>query len=171
MRFQADALRGYISISRDGVSFDLHWIYGDHRLVPSSNRDQCHLPSARVLTSNGRHLIYYESCPSPHETRKMLPCTINLVSYRQDGLLYLEASDGEGEVVTHWFIIEGDSLMLNVDRANTTLDWHVKVGLFEVSGKDNNVVRELEGYLAENTLALDPGKDIESSVSNTFNKL
>ena len=114
----SDALRVYQATSRDGVAWDLGWIYQGERLVRDT-KDRCHLPAAQLVTTETEHRLYYESCPSPHERRKAVPCTIDLVSYQLDGLAFLAVEQGSiwGEVTTWPFEVASNASRLVLNAA------------------------------------------------------
>ena len=110
-------------MSRDGLHFDLRWIYsGEARATPPHHTPPYSLagcikvlvqpdaegkprngsgahdfqsmrPAAQFVTHNDQHWLYYESCPNQHERRYLGGCHIRLATFRLDGLSFLAPKD------------------------------------------------------------------------------
>ena len=129
----ADVTRIYLGTSRDGIHFDLRWIYSGEALIKPDAQGrprngsgefdfQSMRPGAQFVTHKEEHWLYYESCPHQHERRYLGGCQIRLAKFRLDGLSYLApklregrgGEEGEGHVTTRAFRLDGTGLELNV---------------------------------------------------------
>jgi len=126
----ADVTRIYYGSSRDGIHFDLRWIYAGEWLVGPDQHGkprngasydyQSMRPAAQLVTHGGLHWLYYESCPNQHERRYLGGCEIRLARFQRDMLSYLAShSPGWGSVVTKAFRVEGSRLEVGVNVAST----------------------------------------------------
>lgn len=157
----ADVTRIYLGTSRDGVHFDLRWIYNGQFLIKSdpkgrprrnSTQDyQSMRPAAQFVSHAGQHWLYYESCPHQHERRYLGGCEIWLARFRKDGLAYLAAANEQwGHVTTRKFVLRGSRLELNVQLLNAR--GSVKVAVLDASGK------AIPGYSCQDTIRVRSGQ-------------
>lgn len=122
---RGDVNRIYISTSRDGIHFDLRWIYASQPLhSPDEGQWNSGVisPAAQFVTFGGFHWVYYRACGVGHDTLYLQPeandtCAIGLMKYRQDGLAHLTTTKADiwSIVRTRWFRLQGQDLIVNVD--------------------------------------------------------
>ena len=168
-----DALRVYLATSRDAINYDLSFIYSGGKPMiepgPKGSFDSvCHLPSSQFVTTEDQHWLYYEGCPSGHETQKKYPCKIGLVKFRLDGFGFVSPRGRAwGNVVTRPFRVAGSSLRLNVAEAEGPLHkggcltddlYDVRVSFVFVTED-----RELAGFGRLDGVRVEPG--INSTVT------
>ncbi len=117
-RHERDILNFYIAASRDGVNFDLRWVYQEKPLVPRGpdgtfDKDGI-CPPSQLVTWKDLHWIYYGGLNERHycPDREM---GIGLATVRLDGMIYLAADSSGGVVVTRPFLLEGERLEVNLD--------------------------------------------------------
>jgi len=117
----------YFATSRDGVGWDLHWVYAEQPLVPRGpqgawDKDMI-FPVTNIVTHDDRHWIYYGGNNERHGCAEKdiwfgRQGSIGLAHLRLDGFAALEAGDDAGTVTTRPFQLEGKHLELNVDAKN-----------------------------------------------------
>jgi hypothetical protein len=113
----------YFATSRDGVGWDLHWVYAGQPLVPRGpagawDKDMI-FPVTNIVTHDDRHWIYYGGNNERHGCAEKdiwfgRQGSIGLAHLRLDGFAALEAGDTEGTLTTHPFVLAGKHLELNV---------------------------------------------------------
>jgi len=166
-RPDADSLRVYLAPSRDGVNYDLSFLYAGTPLIqpglPGEFDSACHLPASQFVTTAGEHWVYYEGCPSRHEIQKQKPCSIGLLRFRLDGMAYLAASSpgtmAWAELVSRPFVVAGGTLRLNVAvdpaaAADAEAVYDVRVALIQPEGDPRE---ELPGFGWDDCLPVAPG--------------
>jgi len=102
----------YISTSRDGVSWNFHWVYAGQPLVPRGpargwDKDMI-FPTSCVITHRDKHWIYYGGNNERHGTAEkgvwfVRQGGIGLAWLRVDGFVALEADRQGGTVITKPF--------------------------------------------------------------------
>jgi len=129
---QGDVNRIYVGTSRDGINFDLRWIYAAqplHEPEPLDWDRGVTTPAAEFVTAHGYHWLYYRGCSKTHDRcgdcmrNKWLHntschgCHVGLLKFRQDGMLHLSTSSAAawGTVTTRWFILRGRQIEVNVE--------------------------------------------------------
>jgi hypothetical protein len=121
-RHERDVMNFYIATSRDGDSWDMHWVYAGQPLVPRGpdgafDKDIL-LPASTIVTHADKHWIYYAGANERHGNEQVKfdrKHAIGLATLRLDGFVGLSAGESEGTVVTKPFKLEGDKLLVNVD--------------------------------------------------------
>ncbi len=121
-RHERDVMNFYIATSRDGDSWDMHWVYASQPLVPRGpdgafDKDIL-LPASTIVTHSDKHWIYYAGANERHGNEQVKfdrKHAIGLATLRLDGFVGLSAGEHEGTVVTKPFKLEGDQLLVNVD--------------------------------------------------------
>lgn len=115
-----DTTRIYWGTSRDGLHFDLRWIYAGKQLVPvdetlDESNHQSLRAATQIVTTEKHHWVYFESCTEPHETRWKGGCTIQAGRFRRDGMAYLTSrvAGQWGRLVTRPFIVNGTQLLVD----------------------------------------------------------
>ena len=115
-------MRIYLGTSRDGLNFDLRYIYAGLPLVePGKTGDfdnMVQLSASQFVTHDDQHWLYYKGCPRGHAdwSSAQIECKIGLVRFEQDALLYLEPADsGWGVVITKQFVLEGSKLFIHLN--------------------------------------------------------
>jgi hypothetical protein len=115
-RHERNVLSFYIATSRDGDDWDLSWVYAEKPLVPrgpdgSFDKDWVQ-PSSLFITHADRHWIYYAGSKERHG---MSPYeqSIGAATFRLDGLVFLQAADEPGTLVTKPFVLEGKDIAIN----------------------------------------------------------
>ncbi len=150
-RHERDVMNFYIATSRDGDSWDMHWVYEGQPLVPRGpdgafDKDII-LPASTIVTHADQHWIYYAGANERHgneQVRFDRKHAIGLATMRLDGFVGLSAGAIEGTVVTRPFRLEGDRLLVNVDAANG----EVWVDVLDETGQP------LAGYSAEEAVSV-----------------
>ncbi|MBM4068706.1 MAG: hypothetical protein FJ271_07145 [Planctomycetes bacterium] len=134
-RHERDVMNFYMATSRDGDSWDLHWVYAGKPLVPrgpagSFDMDMV-FPSSTVVTHQDEHWLYYAGANERHGTYETKPPVlferqeaIGLAKLRLDRFVCLDATDKPGSVTTRPFVLEGKQLQLNVEapRGEVTVE-------------------------------------------------
>ena len=131
-RHERDVMNYYIATSRDGDSWDMHWVYAGQPLVPRGpdgafDKDIV-MPSSTIVTHGDRHWIYYAGANERHGSEQVRfdrTHAIGVATLRLDGFVSLAADEIEGTVVTRPFKLEGDKLMVNVDARDGTVSVEV----------------------------------------------
>ena len=121
-RHERDVMNFYIATSRDGDSWDMHWVYSGQPLVPRGpdgafDKDLL-LPASTIVTHADKHWLYYAGANERHGNEQIKfdrQHAIGLAMLRLDGFVGLAAGEIEGTVVTKPFKLEGNKLMVNVD--------------------------------------------------------
>lgn len=121
-RHERDVMNFYIATSRDGDSWDMHWVYAGQPLVPRGpdgafDKDIV-LPASTIVTHADKHWIYYAGANERHGNEQVKfdrKHAIGLATLRLDGFLGLSAGENAGTVVTKPFKLEGNALLVNVD--------------------------------------------------------
>jgi hypothetical protein len=123
---EGDALRLYLVTSRDGIHFDLDWIYAGQRWM---RKRQCgsEIPAAQILTINGAHHVYYECRKGVHDEaskhgkqgqngRWGFPAEVYLARFVQDRMVGWKPSGGRSDdsraiLATNSFVYDGELLV------------------------------------------------------------
>ena len=121
-RHERDVMNFYIATSRDGDSWDMHWVYAGQPLVPRGpdgafDKDIV-LPASTIVTHADKHWIYYAGANERHGNEQVKfdrKHAIGLATLRLDGFVGLSAGENEGTVVTKPFKLDGNKLLVNVD--------------------------------------------------------
>jgi hypothetical protein len=114
----------YFASSRDGIGWDLHWVYAGAPLIPRGpqgawDKDMI-FPVTNIVTHDDRHWIYYGGNNERHGCAEKniwfgRQGSIGLAQLRLDGFAALEAGDGAGTLTTRPFKLDGKHLELNVE--------------------------------------------------------
>ena len=71
--FKRDCVTVHLTVSVDGVGWDLDWMYQGHQLLPASDRPSWDsgtlLPAAQLLTVHGKHWLYYMGVNERHDSQ------------------------------------------------------------------------------------------------------
>jgi hypothetical protein len=120
-RHDEDFMAFYIGTCRDGLNFDKSWIYAREPLVPRGpagafDKDGVKPPAA-IVTYKDEHWIYYSGMSERHYAygREM---EIGLAKLPLDRFISQQAEDELGTITTKPFVLEGDSLQVNVDATD-----------------------------------------------------
>ena len=140
----------YIATSRDGDSWDAHWVYAGQPLIPrgpdgSFDKDIL-LPASTIVTHDDKHWLYYAGANERHGNEQVKfdrKHAIGLATLRLDGFVGLRADEMAGTIVTKPFRLEGPELMVNVDAR----DGEVSVEVLDETGQP------LPGYAGDEVLA------------------
>lgn len=123
-RHERDVMNFYIATSRDGDSWDLHWVYCDQPLIPRGSDGTFDkdiiLPASSIVTHADQHWIYYAGANERHGNELVKfdrQHAIGLATLRLDGFVGLGAGEVEGIVVTKPFQLDGNRLFVNVDAS------------------------------------------------------
>jgi hypothetical protein len=113
----------YFATSRDGVGWNLHWVYAGRPLVPRGpsgawDKDMI-FPVTNIVTRDDRHWIYFGGNNERHGCAEQdiwfkRQGSIGLAHLRLDGFVRLQAGDSPGTMTTRPFVLEGTNLELNV---------------------------------------------------------
>ena len=123
-RHEENILNFYIGTSRDSDSWDLDWVYSDKPLIsrgPDGSFDKDMIkPASQIVTWDDQHWLYYYGANERHGLQRQ--AAIGLSTLRLDGFICLEAIGDEwGQITTKPFILEGDTLQINVEAAEGAL--------------------------------------------------
>ncbi len=146
-RHQRDVMNYYIATSRDGISWDLNWVYNGQPLVPRGpakafDKDLI-MPASTIITHQGKHWIYYGGANERHGTPEVVfqrDHAIGLATLRRDGFVALRAGNQPGIVITKPFKLIGDRLSVNVDAGMG----EIRVEVLDVHGQP------IPGYTGNN---------------------
>ncbi len=146
-RHQRDVMNYYIATSRDGISWDLNWVYNGQPLVPRGpakafDKDLI-MPASTIITHQGKHWIYYGGANERHGTPEVVfqrDHAIGLATLRRDGFVALRAGHQPGIVITKPFKLIGDRLSVNVDAGMG----EIRVEVLDVHGQP------IPGYTGNN---------------------
>jgi len=132
----ADVERIYLATSRDGLNYDLTWIYAEQPLFSpgtyGSFDNGTMFPSSQFVSYKDEHYIFYKGCPHGHENRPPkgeANCQIGVVRFDLDSLAYLVPKDTEewSTVTTKQFKLEGDELEVNVGMLSSSGELVVEI--------------------------------------------
>lgn len=120
-RHDRDVMNFYIATSRDGDSWDLHWVYASQPLIPRGSdgafdKDLL-IPASTIVTHDDKHWLYYAGANERHGTPEVhfdRTHAIGLATLPLDRFVGLQAKDA-GTVVTRPFKLEGNHLQVNLD--------------------------------------------------------
>jgi len=121
-RHERNLLEFYIATSRDGDSWDLHWVYEGKPMIPRGgdgawDKDMI-IPGSAVITHEDKHWLYYDGYNERHgvfrRNDEKARGGIGLATLRLDGFVGLEAKGHPGVITTKPFKLEGDHLQVNV---------------------------------------------------------
>ena len=131
----------YIATSRDGIGWDMHWVYAGQPLVPRGpngawDKDMV-FPTSQVITHEDKHWIYYGGTNERHGVAEKniwfeRDGRLGLAWLRLDGFVGLRADDEEGSITTKPFQLQGKNLELNVDARD---HGRVRVELLDAAGQ------------------------------------
>lgn len=121
-RHERDVMNFYIATSRDGDSWDLHWVYAGQPMIPRGpdgafDKDIV-LPASTIVTHADKHWLYYAGANERHgneQVRFDRKHAIGLATLRLDGFVSLSAGALAGTVVTKPLKLDGGELLVNVD--------------------------------------------------------
>jgi hypothetical protein len=142
----------YFATSRDGIGWDLHWVYAGQPLVPRGpqgawDKDMI-FPVTNIVTHDDRHWIYYGGNNERHGCAEKdiwfgRQGSIGLAHLRLDGFAALQAGTSPGTLTTRPFPVAGKHLELNVEsNAGGT----VRVELLDADG------RAISSYAGDNAI-------------------
>jgi len=124
-RPETDVIDYYIGTSRNGKDFDKSWIYARKPFVPRGpdySFDKGMLqPSSEIITRGDEHLIYYTGQYSQHHSpaaAKKESGKIGLATLPLDRFISQSAKGKLGTITTKPFVLEGDTLQVNVDATD-----------------------------------------------------
>lgn len=124
-RPEEDVLDFYIGTSRDGKDFDRSWIYAQKPFVPRGpdySFDKGMLqPSSEIITRGDEHLIYYTGQYTRHHSppaARKESGKVGLAILPLDRFISQGAGDKLGTITTKPFVLEGDTLQVNVDAGD-----------------------------------------------------
>jgi hypothetical protein len=147
-RHERDVLNFYLATSRDGVEWNLEWIYAGLPVIERGgdgawDKDLL-LPANWIATRGDEHWIYYGGADERHGTGGVFEPRrnwgIGVAKLPLDRFVSLSAGDQPGSVLTMPFVLEGDGLEVNVDATDGDIAVDV---LTEAS-------RPIEGFTGDN---------------------
>ncbi len=131
----------YIGTSRDGIGWNLRWVYANRPLVPRGpdgawDKDMV-FPTSQIITHQDKHWIYYGGTNERHGVAEKnvwfeRQGSLGLAWLRLDGFVALRAGDEVGMVTTKALQVQGKHLELNVDAGGSGM---VRVEVLDVEGK------------------------------------
>ena len=123
-RYDRNTLNYYLATSRDGDSWDLHWVYAEQPMIPrgadgawdKGMLEQC----PGIVTHADQHWLYYSAVNERHgiwnpATDERCQVGIGVARLRLDGFVYLAANGEPGTITTKPFELTGDQLQVNVE--------------------------------------------------------
>lgn len=123
-RHDRDVMETYIAPCRDGVDWDLQWVYAGKPLVlrgPDGSFDKdMIIASSNIVTWQDKHWIYYTGYRERHWRIPRKP-SIGLATLPLDRFVGLEAGKTPGTVTTHPFTLDGGRLLLNADAPHGSI--------------------------------------------------
>ena len=149
-RHERNVMNYYLATSRDGDDWDLEWVYAGRPFVPRGpdgafDNDMI-MPGSTIVTHNDTHWVYYGGANERHSTVETDPPVryesvraIGLATLPMDRFVALAAGDEPGVVVTRPFVVQGNSLELNVDAH----DGDLRCEVLDANGTP------LEGYAGD----------------------
>jgi hypothetical protein len=124
-RPDTDVIDFYIGTSRNGKDFDKSWIYAQKPFVPRGpaySFDKAILePSSEIITQDDEHFIFYTGLYSQHHSpvlAKKESGKIGLAKLPLDRFISQSAKDELGTITTKSFVLEGETLQVNVDAGD-----------------------------------------------------
>jgi len=121
-RPDADVIDFYLGTSRDCINFDKSWIYARKPFIergPDGSFDKAMLqPSSEIITLGDEHYIFYTGQYAQHhapDAAQKKSGKIGLAKLPLDRFISLRAGQEMGTIITKPFILQGDSLEVNVD--------------------------------------------------------
>ena len=176
-RPEADVLDFYIGTSRDGKDFDRSWIYAQKPFVPRGpdySFDKGMLqPSSEIITRGDEHLIYYTGQYTRHHSPPAAQKDsgkVCLAILPLDRFISQGAGDKLGTITTKPFVLEGDTLQVNVDAT----DGRFYAEILDADGKPipGFTVNEARIFGGVDQLSLEPWwkgqKDLSSLEGKTI---
>ena len=176
-RPDADVLDFYIGTSRDAKNFDKSWIYAKKPFVPRGpdySFDKGMLqPSSEIITRGDEHLIYYTGQYSQHhspDAAKKESGKVGLAILPLDRFISQGAGDKPGTITTKPFVLEGETLQVNVDAE----DGRFYAEILDVDGKPipGFTIKEARIFGGVDQLRLEPWwkgqKDLSSLKDKTI---
>jgi hypothetical protein len=152
-RHERDVMNFYIATSRDCDNWDLTWVYSGKPIVPrgadrSFDKDVV-FPSSTVVTHADRHWFYYGGGNERHGTAELDSAVwfekhraIGLATLPLDRIVGWHAGARPGTILTRPFVLEGATLLANVDAKHGAIS-------VEVLGSDGEVI---PGYGTEDSV-------------------
>lgn len=137
-RHERDILNFYLGTSRDGIDWNLEWIYAGVPLVERGgdrawDKDLL-LPANWIVTRGDEHWIYYGGANERHGTGGVFEPRrdwgIGLAKLPLDRFVSLSAEDKAGSLLTVPFVLAGTGLEINVAAA----DGRLAVDVLDASG-------------------------------------
>lgn len=140
-RHERSVVNFYIATSRDGIGWNLHWVYAGQPFVPRGpngawDKDMV-FPTSQIITHEDKHWIYYGGTNERHGAAEKnvwfdRDGSLGLALLRLDGFVALCAGEEQGSITTKPFLLEGENLELNVDARG---EGKVRVELLSGSGE------------------------------------
>ena len=140
-RHERSVENSYIATSRDGVGWDMHWVYAGQPWVPRGtdgawDKDMV-FPTSQVITHQDKHWIYYGGTNERHGAAEKdvwfeRDGRLGLAWLRLDGFVAMQTGVEAGSVTTKPFQLEGKILELNVDASDQGM---VRVELLDAAGQ------------------------------------
>jgi hypothetical protein len=158
-RHERDVLNFYLATSRDGVNWDLSWVYAGTPLVPRGgdgawDKDGVFATAGNIVTHNDQHWIYYAGMNERHGSADTWAPdrdgAIGGATLRLDGFTGLAAGAATGSVTTKQFLLAGRQLLLNLD-AN---QGQVRAEMLDASGQP------IAGFTAAESIAMEGVDDL-----------
>ena len=143
--FAHDVMNTYLATSRDGVHWDLDFVYEKTPLVPrgapGSFDHGIVFPASRFVTHGGFHWLYYEGRgDARHSHRRVSAAHIGLARFERNRLIGIRrrGSKACGAVITRPFVFDGEALEVSVASADGSTDTAVVVELLAGSPGDES---------------------------------
>ena len=131
-RHERDVMNFYIATSRDCDHWDLRWVYAGEPIIPrgpdgSFDKDMV-FPSSTVVTHRDKHWFYYQGGNERHGTAELKPPVqfekqraIGLATLPLDRFCGWHAGARQGIIVTKPFVLQGPTLLVNLDASHGEL--------------------------------------------------
>ena len=121
-RHERDVINYYLVTSRDGDTWDLHWILSGQPIVPRGgdgafDKDIL-FPASEIVTHGDQHWLYYLGGNERHGEGKVQPekqRALGLATLPLDRFGGLQAKARPGTVTTKAFQLDGSNVLINAD--------------------------------------------------------
>jgi hypothetical protein len=124
-RPEADVIDFYIGTSRDAVNFDRTWIHARKPLIERGDTGSFDMAmvmaTSEIITRGDEHWIFYQGEDTRHhgaESSKSKGGQIGLAKLPLDRFISQGAGDKLGTITTKPFVLEGNTLQVNVDAGD-----------------------------------------------------
>lgn len=176
-RPEADVIDFYIGTSRDAVNFDKTWVHAHKPLIERGDAGSFDramvMAASEIVTLGDEHWLYYQGNDRRHHSGRLIKSKggqIGLAKLPLDRFISQSAKDELGTITTKPFVLEGETLQVNVDAG----DGRFYAEILDADGKPipGFTVNEAKIFGGVDQLRLEPWwegqKDLSSLKSKTI---